>query len=52
MNERWLTDGNCRKCRREKYCKKPCTANKRRKESLLKSAVQSAIERIWRGAGK
>lgn len=29
-DERWLTDGDCQKCRRNKYCKKTCTAFKRR----------------------
>lgn len=24
-NEQWKLDGDCRKCRRVKYCSKPCT---------------------------
>ena len=51
-DERWLSDGNCKKCRRKKYCKKPCTANKRRKESKLNSAVMSLMAKIMMGDGK
>lgn len=27
-NEQWLSNGDCNLCRREKYCSKPCKANK------------------------
>ena len=30
MSEEWLTDGDCDKCRRKKYCKTPCKAHKER----------------------
>ena len=43
MDERWKSDGNCKKCRREKYCKKPCTAKKRRKERLFQTAVKEVL---------
>ena len=29
MSDNWKTDGNCRECRRQDYCSKPCTALKR-----------------------
>lgn len=29
-NERWLSDGDCSKCRKSEYCSKSCTARKRR----------------------
>ena len=29
-NERWLSDGDCQKCRKVKYCKKSCKANNNR----------------------
>lgn len=47
-NERWLTDGNCGKCRRQKYCSKPCTAQKRRKEAIIRAMVRdkAGITRI------
>lgn len=52
MNDQWKLSGDCKLCRRKSYCKKPCTANKRRKESLLDALVQSAIARIWKGEQK
>ena len=29
-NERWLSDGDCSKCRKSEYCSKNCTARKKR----------------------
>ena len=46
-NERWLTDGNCGYCRRFDYCKKPCTAQKRRKEIILRKMMENRT-----GAGR
>ena len=39
-NERWLSDGNCTYCRRKKYCSKACTAQKRRKEAILRGRAR------------
>lgn len=39
MEDQWLLDGNCDLCRRNKYCSKPCTANKRQTEWNLKNLV-------------
>lgn len=36
-NERWLSDGNCLLCRRAKYCKKPCKAQRERKAAIIKA---------------
>ena len=44
MDERWKTDGNCEKCRRKSYCKKPCTANKRRGNRLLRDAIRDVLQ--------
>lgn len=44
-NEQWLLDGDCNKCRREKYCNKVCTARKRYATSRMASAVMSAMLR-------
>lgn len=52
MNDQWKLSGDCNLCRRRWYCKKPCTAHKRRKESFVKMAVQSVIAKIWRGEQK
>ena len=40
-NERWLSDGNCTYCRRKKYCSKACTAQKRRKEAIIRAMVRN-----------
>lgn len=40
-NERWLTDGNCGKCRKLKYCGKPCKAQKERKAEILRMMIES-----------
>lgn len=29
-NEQWKLNGNCKKCRRNNYCSKPCTRHNRR----------------------
>lgn len=29
-NEQWLLEANCKKCRKQNYCSKPCTRFKRR----------------------
>ena len=42
-NERWLSDGNCMLCRREKYCQKPCKAQKERKAAILQRAMLKAL---------
>ena len=38
-NERWLSDGNCAYCRRKAYCSKACTAQKRRKQAIMRQIV-------------
>lgn len=42
-NERWLTDGNCTKCRRADYCSKKCSAHKRSLGNFLHDEILSAI---------
>lgn len=40
--DRWLTDGDCTKCRRQKFCSKPCKRHK--------GAVQREIMGMVAGA--
>lgn len=50
MEDQWLLDGNCDLCRRNKYCSKPCTANKRQREWNLKSLViHKMINKVFKG---
>ena len=42
MNEnadRWKTDGDCSKCRRQKYCGKRCRANRQAVTNLITKAI-------------
>mgnify|MGYP007053682607 CR=1 FL=1 len=49
-NEQWLLDGDCSKCRRVKYCKKPCTKVKRIAQYEMRSMIRSAINKVTGGA--
>lgn len=37
--DRWKTDGDCSKCRRQKYCSKRCRANKQAVTDLMTRAI-------------
>ncbi|MBR0411086.1 MAG: hypothetical protein IJI25_08810 [Eubacterium sp.] len=41
-NERWLSDGYCAACRRLSYCRKPCKAQKQRKQAILRELMKAA----------
>lgn len=41
-NERWLTDGDCKKCRRNKYCSKACRASQDRLNREVHRAMNKA----------
>lgn len=43
-NERWLTDGNCLKCRRAKYCKKDCKARTTHLHEIMRKAFMDIME--------
>ncbi len=45
-NERWLTDGDCSKCRRHKYCSKACSANNRRVRRTVLNALDNATGNV------
>lgn len=45
LGESWLTDGNCKTCRRKKYCSKQCKANSNREKSMLTSMIFGAALR-------
>lgn len=49
-NEQWLLNGDCSKCRREKYCHKPCTRHKRETKAMIHSLVSSKLNEITGGA--
>lgn len=48
--EQWLKEGDCNKCRRQNYCSKPCTRNKRRTNTIVSSLVASYMDKATGGA--
>lgn len=48
MSENWLTDGNCKKCRRKKYCNKPCKARISRLQLSVSNLLNSYFCEIYR----
>ena len=44
-NEQWKTDGDCSKCRRQKYCSHTCTANKRAITNYISKGVDDFMRR-------
>lgn len=42
-NERWLIDGDCSKCRRQKHCSKPCRRAKNRQQAAIMGMLTSAM---------
>lgn len=41
--EQWLLDGDCDKCRREKFCSKPCKRGQMRQRAYIAGAVMKAF---------
>ena len=44
-NERWLSDGDCGKCRRANYCQKDCSARKKHKNAIIQKAFMDVMEK-------
>ena len=44
--EQWLLDGDCDKCRKEKYCDKDCTAYKKYINMQFKKAMDHAFKAL------
>lgn len=43
VSEQWLLNGDCRICRRKRYCTKGCKKNRVAKERLINAMITSAI---------
>lgn len=50
-SEQWLTEGDCLRCRRMKYCKKPCTKHKRRRDAILAQMTAQAMAKVIKRGG-
>ena len=56
-NEQWKSGGDCTKCRRRKYCKKTCAANRKFDRRIISAIVRKrtgidAMESVLRNVGK
>lgn len=48
--EQWLLSGVCSKCRKEKYCSKPCTKYTRRTNAILTATAINMLDNATGGA--
>ena len=46
--DRWKSDGDCSKCRREPYCKKPCKAYGEAVKRDLRRMLANRIAELYR----
>jgi len=44
-NEQWVKGGDCKKCRRQNYCSKPCKEYKSARQVFLRGAFKEALVR-------
>lgn len=42
-SQQWKTNGNCTKCRKQKYCSHQCTANKRATQKEIANRIISYL---------
>lgn len=40
--DQWMLNGDCTKCRRDKYCSKPCTIRKRNLKEFIQRQIAAA----------
>lgn len=46
QTDQWQLNGDCEKCRRGKYCTKPCSAKKRRDKRALHALTNAIIDAV------
>lgn len=49
-NEQWLLNGNCNKCRRQKYCSKGCKRNKISTQRAINRFITDKMDERTGGA--
>ena len=49
-SEQWKGEGDCRKCRREKYCKTACRAHERYRQTIIGRVIrdQTGLDELER----
>lgn len=50
-NERWLSDGDCSKCRRSKFCSKQCKPAKLKERAEVANAIAGEVKAILQENG-
>lgn len=50
VNEQWLSSGDCSKCRRNKYCSKPCKPSRISGQAQLGQLVARTMLKAMCGA--
>lgn len=48
-DNQWQLSGDCKKCRRQNYCSKKCTAWKRRQDRIICEVASSIFNRTIDG---
>ena len=48
-NEQWLSDGNCKLCRRRKYCTKPCKRCRLSTQRMVNSLITEKLDAATNG---
>ena len=48
ISDQWKLEGECGKCRRANYCRKDCSALKRRKTKIAQQAYFDFMEKMDR----
>ena len=48
-NEQWKLEGDCKKCKRQRYCTKGCKANRVASERFVNRIVAEALVNRWFG---
>lgn len=45
-NQRWKIDGDCSKCKRQRYCSKQCRLNRERRNAQIGLAMMQAMGKV------
>lgn len=49
-SNQWELEGKCNLCRKQNYCSKPCTRNKRETEAWMRGMMTSMLDAKTGGA--
>ena len=49
-SNQWELEGKCNLCRKQNYCSKPCTRNKRATEAFVRGLITDKMDEMSGGA--